>query len=88
MAPFDLEYRDVLTEALEKNLMWSPARINHAEEQTTPSWTGFNILIRDEVAVTKDQVSYLPTINTPATQMSTVFEILNQVLKIQWMKLM
>ena len=37
----------------------------------------------DEIEVRKDNIGYLPTINAPATNMSTVFEILNQSLKIK-----
>ena len=44
---------------------------------------GFNILVRDEIEVRKDNIGYLPTIDAPATNMSTVFEILNQSLKIK-----
>ena len=41
--------------------------------------------MRDEIEVKKDNihVGYLPTIDAPATNMSTVFEILNQSLKIK-----
>ena len=34
----------------------------------------------DEIEVKKDNIEYLPTIDVPATNMSTVFEILNQSL--------
>ena len=40
------------------------------------------MLIRDDITVTKDIIGYLPTINAPAIQLSTVYEILNHVLKI------
>jgi hypothetical protein len=46
------------------------------------SWTGFNILSRDEVTVVEDIVGYVLTINAPATQMSTVKEVLNQSINI------
>ena len=46
------------------------------------SWTGFNITTRNLVEVCEDVVGYLPTINAPATEMSTVQEILNNALKI------
>ena len=39
---------------------------------------GFNILTRCGVSVIVDNVGYLPTICAPATQMSTVNEVLNQ----------
>lgn len=50
---------------------------NH-QSQTIPSWTGFNIRIRDQVSVSEDVVEYLPTINAPTTELTTVFEIFNQ----------
>ena len=40
------------------------------------------MLIRDNFTVTQDTIGYLPTINAPAPQYSTAYEILNQVLKI------
>ena len=61
-----------------KNLMWILARQAISECQTIPSWTGFNIRTRDQVSVSEDVVEYLPTINAPATALTTVFEILNQ----------
>ena len=40
------------------------------------------ILIKQEIKSKTTQDSYLPTINAPATNMSTVNEILNQAMKI------
>ena len=51
-------------------------------EQNVCAWTGFNIKIRDKIDVNQDTVGYLPTINAPATAMSTVSEVLTQALKI------
>ena len=39
---------------------------------------GFNIQSRDEDPISENVVGYLPTINEPATELSTVFEMLNQ----------
>jgi hypothetical protein len=47
-------------------------------EQKVPGWSGFNIQVRNELAVSQDVVGYLPTINAPATQLNTVAEILRQ----------
>ena len=69
-------------EVKQKNLVWSLVRQNDTKNQKISSWTGHNIQTRDKVIVTQDNIGYLPTINAPATQMSTIFEILNQVLKI------
>ena len=52
---------------------------------TVSGWTGFNIVICIEVEVSKNNcyIGYLPTINAPATKMSTVFEVLSRSLKIK-----
>ena len=50
----------------------------NTSSQVIPSWTGFNILTRSIKTVCQDVVGYRPTINSPATEMSTVLEILNQ----------
>lgn len=64
--------------ATNKNLIWILARMTDAEKQRIPSWTGFNINTRDSLTVSKDVVGYMPTINAPATELTTVAEILNQ----------
>lgn len=61
-----------------KNLIWILSRQANPESQTIPSWTGFNIKTRDQLSVSEDVVEYLPTINAPATEMNTVYEIINQ----------
>ena len=60
------------------------ASMSDIEQQSISGWTGFNILPRDDVIVTQDSVGYLPTVNAPATQMFTVYEVevLNQSLAI------
>ena len=50
----------------------------HTENQQVMGWTGFNIVIRKDLTVRKDKIGYLPTINAPATEMTTVHEILRQ----------
>ena len=48
------------------------------------SWTGFNIQIRDGIFVVQQStIGYLHSIDSPATEKSTVFEILSKCLKIQ-----
>lgn len=44
----------------------------------TGFFTGFNIKIRSGIAVTKDTVSYLLTINAHATEVATVNEVFEQ----------
>ena len=66
-----------------KNLLWILVRLHAAEKQKVSGWTGFNIAVRSEVEVSKDSIGYLPTIDAPATDLSTVYEVLNQSLKIK-----
>jgi len=66
-----------------KNIAWVMSRLSSEEQaQTVSGWTGFNIKIRSDIEVVQDNVAYLPTINAPATDLSTVYEILNGSLKI------
>ena len=64
--------------ASKKNFIWQLARdIGHnGERQKTPSWTGFNIKTRNNVNSPQYVVGYIPTINAPTTEMTTVKEIL------------
>ena len=43
--------------------------------QVIPSWTGFQILIRDKVVVLKSSLGYLDVIDAPATDISTVYHV-------------
>lgn len=74
-APFNIETSEL---SHKKNLLWIIARSVHTLRQVIPSWTGFNIIMREAISVSRDVVSYMPTINAPATEMSTVAEILKQ----------
>ena len=73
----------IMEDAWKKNLLWLLARLHSSENQTIPSWTGFNILVRNKHVVAKDSVGYLPTINAPATDMSTVYQVLTKSLQIK-----
>ncbi|KAE8291515.1 hypothetical protein D5F01_LYC08865 [Larimichthys crocea] len=73
---------DICADALKKNFIWLLCRLHSATNQSVPSWTGYNILASNSVDVIPSVVSYLPTINAPATQMATVHEILLQSEKI------
>lgn len=68
--------------AQSKNLIWALVRQQDTHIQKVCSWTGFNIMTRDHLSISQDTVNYLPTINAPATALSTVYEVLNQALKI------
>ena len=69
--------------ARQKNFLWILARLHDTVNQRVGSWTGFNIKTRDNVHVKPDKVGYLPTINAPATELTTVQEILSQSASIQ-----
>ena len=71
------EAKNAAQVAHKKNLMWILARHTDQDRQAIPSWTGFNITTMDQIPISKDVVGYLPTINAPATELNTVFEILN-----------
>lgn len=74
---------EMLANARKKNLLWILVRLHAKEKQKTSGWTGFNISVRNEVQVSKDNIGYLPTIDSPATDMATVHEVLVQSLKIK-----
>ena len=57
--------------------------LTDTSEETVSSWTGFNMMTRDNVTAKKDIVSYLTTINAPARNIFTVYEVLNNMLKIK-----
>ena len=78
----ELDYDETVQLAQQKNLVWSLVRQTDVKNQSVSSWTGFNIQTRNNVNITEDKVGYLPSINAPATNMSTVNEILHQALKI------
>ena len=73
----------IMEDAWKKKLLWLLARLHSSKKQTIPSWTGFNILARNKHVVAKDSVGYLPTLNAPATDMSTVYQVLTKSLQIK-----
>ena len=81
--PMSLDCSDAVKTAQMKNFTWHMTRQINTTEQKVCGWTGFNITIRDKIAVNQDTLGYLPTINVPATAMSTVKEVLTQALKIK-----
>ena len=42
----------------------------------TPGWTGFNIKVANNVVITASNISYLETIDAPATDLKTAYEVL------------
>lgn len=70
-------------QALKQNLLWVLARLFDVTDQKISSWTGFNITTQDNMVVPADTLGYFPTINAPATAMSTVQEIPNESVSIK-----
>ena len=64
------------------NLAWILSR-TISIPQIIPSWTGFQISIRDNLTVVKTPVGYLDSIDAPATEISTVYHVLKRSLKIK-----
>ena len=64
------------------NIAWILSR-KISVPQAIPSWTGFNIQIRDNITPSKCSVGYLECLDFPASDMSTIFEILNRCLAIK-----
>ena len=43
-----------------------------------PGWTGFNIKVRDPVVIAERTISYLDTLDSPATDLKTAYEVLSR----------
>ena len=72
----------IMEDAWKKNLLWLLPFLRSSENETIPIWTGFNILVRNKHhVVAKDSVGYPPTITAPATDMSTVYQVLTKSLQ-------
>ena len=63
--------------------VWTVVRQIDTGHQNISAWTGFNIPTRSNVCITPDNIGYLPTINAPATELTTVHEVLKQCLAIR-----
>lgn len=78
----EVYYKKCWNKARMKNLVWLVTRLHAQQNQPIPGWTGFNIRSRQNVTVTHSSIGYLPTINGPASDMATVYEIFVQSHKI------
>ena len=80
--PGNEDCRFLLDEQSRINTAWI---LSHKSSipQAMPSWTGFNIKIRDNITPNKCSVGYLKCLDSPASDMSTIFEILNRCLPIK-----
>lgn len=79
----EVTHVQAMENARRKNLIWVLVRLHGRVKQKASGWTGFNIAVRDVVDVTQDNIGYLPTIDSPATDLSTVQEVLVQSLNIK-----
>ena len=79
----EVDGETILKEFTKKNLLFILACLHYAaHQQKVSSWTGFNIMVHDKDAIIPNNVGYLPNINAPATDVSTVNEALNRSLTI------
>ena len=71
------EYGTIIKTVFTKTFIWFLTCHLEQVKQTNSSCTGFNIQVNMGKYAVPDNIGYLPTINTPATKMSTAVEILN-----------
>ena len=76
----EIDGKDSIAAAKMKNLVWLLCRIH--KEQPVSSWTGFNMQVHSKDDIVQTQVSYLPTVNAPATSLATIHEVMTRSLKI------
>lgn len=72
----------IKTNALKMTLLWILVRLHGIENANMSRRTGFNVVVQNKVQVSKECVRYLPIIVILATDMSTMFEVHRQSLKI------
>ena len=41
-------------------------------------WTGFDIKVRDNIVVSESAIGYLDTLDSPATDLKTAYEVLSR----------
>ena len=72
-------YRDKANEMALRYLEWIDVRkLETHPLLLIPGWTGFNIKVRDRVVVVESTISYLDTIDSPATDLKTAYEVLSR----------
>ena len=62
-------------------MLWALLR-RDSIPQVTPSWTGFYVEVHSNSLILKTSVGYLDSINKPATETSTIYEVMNRALSI------
>ena len=78
----EIDYSEVRQTAWRNDLLYILCRLHGNQSQKVPGWTGFNILTSDKSSF-GNRIGYLPTIDAPATNMSTINEVLNRALAIK-----
>ena len=72
----------ILSDQEQLYLSWIMCRQFH-QQQYIPGWTGFNIRVRDQVALMESTVQYLDCLDTPATETATIQEVMERALKMK-----
>ena len=71
-------YSDKAKELKLRYLIWLEVRkLEMHPLLLVPGWNGFNINVCHRVVVVESTISYLDTIDTPATDLTTAFEVLS-----------
>ena len=65
----------ILDDSNKRHFLWALMRYK-TPEFIIPSWTGYQICISKDVPILKTTVGYLDCINAPATEMSTIYQVL------------
>ena len=63
--------------------LWTLLRFASPTSQHIPSWTGFFITVRSNVPIMESNVGYLDSINKPATDIATVYEMMKRADRIK-----
>ena len=66
-----------------RSLLCISLRFRQPIKQHIPSWTGFFIKIRQDIPIRPSSVGCLDCLDAPATEMSTVYHILERTLRIK-----
>ena len=84
MEPYTESFAGDLLLADQSNLytMWVALRKMNLPVQI-PSWTGFNIKLRENKQINQSNIGYLDCLDAPATDMSTIYHMMQRSVKIK-----
>ena len=78
------KYEELSTEQRMNFLIWIGMRgLKTSPTLLVPGWTGFNIVIRKDLVVIENKITYLDTLDAPATEIKTAYEVLCRGLEIK-----